>query len=228
MKRILYLSAGFLGLTILFGCCYYFSFRNALLHYNSEAIEQNTELLIQLLEYSDNSTRLLEELAKESNSAPQQSMEASTAGKEILLPSAQYILETCQASNGTMVRETLPIPGFMVGLSREDLLTYIGGYMEYLPVNEYLAGLTAYEVLSFSKDSVTIRKTYDENLVDFQFYLCEQNGRVTVYYSDLRTVYEYTEIECETLSEEVREELEHGFYVRDAKELYGILEGYTS
>ena len=205
MKRILYLSAGFLGLTVLFGCCYYFSFRNALLHYNREAIEQNTELLRQLLEYSDNSTKLLLELAKESEQKVEQSAEASTAGEEVLSPNAEYVLETYQTSTGIMVKEKLPIPGFMVGLSREDLLTYIGGYMEYLPVNEYLAGLTAYEVLSFSRDAVTIRKTYDENLVDFQFYLCEQNGRVTVYYSDLRTVYEYTEIECEGLPEEVQE-----------------------
>ncbi|MGN0505184.1 MAG: hypothetical protein ACI4FZ_01400 [Lachnospiraceae bacterium] len=228
MKRILYLSAGFLGLTVLFGCCYYFSFRNALLHYNREAIEQNTELLRQLLEYSDNSTKLLLELAAESRQETEQSVETSTAGEEILSPNAEYILETYQAATGIMVKESLPIPGFMVGLSREDLLTYIGGYMEYLPVNEYLAGLTAYEVLSFSRDAVTIRKTYDENLVDFQFYLCEQNGRVTVYYSDLRTVYEYTEIECEELPEEVQNALKHGFYVKDARELYGILEGYTS
>lgn len=227
MKRILYLSAAFLGLTLLLGFCYYFSFRNALLHYNREAMEQNTELLQQLLQYSDNSTKLLMELAAETKPQEDEAVE-TVSGKEILLPGATYILETYQLSNGTMVREELPVPGFMVGLDREELLAYISGYMEYLPVNEYLKGLTAYEVMLFSKDAVTLRKTYDENLVDFQFYLCEQNGMVTVYYSDLRTVYEYTEIVCDELSEEVKNALEQGFYVRDAKELYGILEGYTS
>lgn len=228
MKRILYLSSAFLGLTVLLGFCYYFSFRNALLHYNREAVEQNTELLNQLLQYSDNSTKLLQELAAETKAQEEEPSVEAAAGKEILLPATKYILETYQLSDGTMVREELPIPGFMVGLNRDELLAYISGYMEYLPVNEYLDGLTAYEVMLFSKDTVTLRKTYDENLVDFQFYLCEQNGRVTVYYSDLRTVYEYTEIVCEELPEEIRNSLQTGFYVRDAKELYGILEGYTS
>lgn len=227
MKRFLYLLAGFIGITLLFLGCYYVSFKNALLHYNQKAMEQNTELLRQLLEYSDHSKSLLQELA-ENTKRPEEVLKVSAQKEEIILPDAEYVLESYHMTNGIMMKESLPMPGFMVGLTREDLQTYIEGYMEELPINEYLAGLTAYEILTFSKAQVTVRKTYDENLVKFQFYLCERNGKVTVYYSDLKTVYEYTEIECSGLSEEMQQKLRHGFYVRDARELYGILEGYTS
>ena len=61
MKRVIYISAAFLGISMLFGVCYYLSFKNALLHYNREAVEQNTELLQQLLAYSGKSEQLLYE-----------------------------------------------------------------------------------------------------------------------------------------------------------------------
>ena len=97
-----------------------------------------------------------------------------------------------------------------------------------MPVNEYLAGLVSYEIVSFGADQVVLRKTYDEHKIENQFYLCNVGGFVVVYYSDLRTVYEYTEIQCNGLSQEVQLMLESGFYVKDARELYSILEGYTS
>ena len=51
---------------------------------------------------------------------------------------------------------------------------------------------------------------------------------VIVYYSDLKTVYEYTDISLDGLIDEVRQSIEQGFYVKDMQELYSILEGYTS
>ena len=64
--------------------------------------------------------------------------------------------------------------------------------------------------------------------IENQFYLCSLGGFIVVYYSDLKTIYEYTEISCATLTPEIQLLIEHGFYVKDVKELYSILEGYTS
>ena len=75
---------------------------------------------------------------------------------------------------------------------------------------------------------MVLRKTYDETKIENQFYLSSLSGFVVVYYSDLKTIYEYTEISCETLTPEVQLMIKNGFYVKDAKELYSILEGYTS
>jgi len=222
MKRYIYLSLAVIAVTALFGLCYYWSFKTALLHYNKKAVEQNTEILNELLEYSGKSEKMLQQLLGDGDT-----VEAATSS-ETLRPNASYFLETCYLQSQTEDREQLALPGFMVGTTRKELLAYIDGYMESMPVNEFLDGLVSYEIVSFNADRVVLRKTYDEGKVENQFYVCASGGFVVVYYSDLKTIYEYTEILCEGLPPEVQLTLENGFYVKDAKELYSILEGYTS
>lgn len=224
MKRIVYSVLGVVFACVLLGICYYLSFRNALLHYNREAIQENNELLGELLEYTDSNYELLKELSRE---LKQEAVSVATKG-DTILPTAIYYLETYDTLTQTMTKEELPLPGFMVGLKREELDTFLKGYMENLPVNDFLSGMIAFEIVSFSEKEVVLRKTYAKDIIEYQFYICNRKGFVTVFYSDLKTVYEYTEIACETLSPEIQEQLQNGFYIKDAKELYGILEGYTS
>lgn len=223
MKKILYTSLLFAGISALCGLCYYLSFRNALLHYNREAVEQNTKILNEILASSDENERLLQLMIKENEEVVQ-----TAVSNETLRANASYFLETCFLQSQTEDRKQLAIPGFMVGIDRQELTAYIKGYMEAMPVNEYLNGLISYEIVSFAADKVVLRKTYDENKVENQFYVCRKGDFVVVYYSDLRTVYEYTEIRTDSLNDEIQQALEQGFYVKDAAELYSILEGYTS
>lgn len=223
MKKILYTSLLFAGISAIFGLCYYLSFKNALLHYNREAVEQNTQLLNEILQSSGESERLLQQMIKENTEAVQ-----AAASQETLLATASYFLETCYLQSQTEERKQLAIPGFMVGLDRRELNAYVKGYMEEMPINEYLAGLLSYEIISFSAEQVVLRKTYDEAKVEDQFYVCRRGDFIVVYYSDLRTVYEYTEIRVDGLIEDDRQAINQGFYVKDAQELYSILEGYTS
>ena len=223
MKKILYTSLLFAGISAIFGLCYYLSFKNALLHYNREAVEQNTKLLNEILQSSGENERLLQQMLNENAEAVQA---AST--QETLRATASYFLETCYLQSQTEEREQLAIPGFMVGLSRRELTAYVEGYLESMPINEYLNGLISYEIVSFSEDKVVLRKTYDETRVEYQFYICRRGDFIVVYYSDLKTVYEYTEIRVSGLTEENQQAVEQGFYVKDTQELYSILEGYTS
>ncbi|MBQ8039018.1 MAG: hypothetical protein IJ274_03985 [Lachnospiraceae bacterium] len=223
MKKILYTSLLFAGISAIFGLCYYLSFKNALLHYNREAVEQNTKLLNEILQSSGENERLLQQMLNENAEAVQA---AST--QETLRATASYFLETCYLQSQTEEREQLAIPGFMVGLSRRELTAYVEGYLESMPINEYLNGLISYEIVSFSEDKVVLRKTYDETRVEYQFYICRRGDFIVVYYSDLKTVYEYTEIRLSGLTEENQQAVEQGFYVKDTQELYSILEGYTS
>ncbi len=223
MKKILYTSLLFAGISAVFGLCYYFSFKNALLHYNREAVEQNTELLNEILQSSGESERLLLQLMKEKEEAVQ-----ATASQEKLRETASYFLETCYLQSQTEEREQLALPGFMVGIDRKGLTAYVEGYMESMPINEYLSGLISYEIISFAQDKVVLRKTYDESKVENEFYICRRGDFIVVYYSDLKTVYEYTEIRVDGLIEEIQQSIEQGFYVKDKQELYSILEGYTS
>lgn len=223
MKKILYSSLVFAGISVLFGICYYFSFRNALLHYNREAVEQNTKILNEILESSSESERLLQQMLNTDEPVYPVSVTQDT-----LRENASYFLETYYLQSQTEEREELALPGFMVGIDRKELEAYLKGYMEDLPVNEYLKGLVSYEIISFSEDMVTVRKTYDETKVTNQFYVCRKGEFIVVYYSDLKTVYEYTEIPVNSLPEEIQQMVERGFYVKNAQELYSILEGYTS
>lgn len=223
MKKIIYSSLLFAGISALFGLCYYLSFKNALLHYNREAVEQNTQLLQEILQYSGESERLLQQMIKENEEVIQA---AST--QEKLRETASYFLETCYLQSQTEEREQLALPGFMVGIDRKELNAYVEGYMESMPINEYLNGLISFEIVSFAEDKVVLRKTYDETRVENQFYVCRKGEFLVVYYSDLKTVYEYTEIRVDSLLEEIQQYVNQGFYVKDAQELYSILEGYTS
>lgn len=223
MKKLLYTSLGFIGISALFGLCYYFSFRNALIHYNRMAVEQNTELLQKILQSSGESERMLSQMIKDQDEAVQ-----AVTSQDKLRQNASYFLETCYLQSQTEEREQLALPGFMVGIDLRELTAYVKGYMESMPVNEYLNGLISFEIVSFAEDKVVLRKTYDETRVENQFYICRKGEFVVVYYSDLKNVYEYTEIRVDSLSEEIRQMVELGFYVKDAQALYSILEGYTS
>lgn len=60
------------------------------------------------------------------------------------------------------------------------------------------------------------------------YYLAEKNGYVVVYLSDNKTVYEYTDILCKDLPEDVRKEIESGKKIESTEILYGFLENYSS
>ena len=148
--------------------------------------------------------------------------------QETLQVTASYFLETVCLQSQTEEREQLALPGFMVGIDLKGLTAYVKGYMEAMPVNEYLAGLVSYEIVSFSQDKVVLRKTYNETKVENKFFICRRGEFIVVYYSDLKTVYEYTDIRVDGLIEEIQTAINQGFYVKDVQELYSILEGYTS
>lgn len=223
MKKILYSSLLFTCISAVFGLCYYLSFKNALIHYNRDAVEQNTEVLQELLLSSGENERLLNQLMKSNEEV----ISAASTG-DSLRETAGYFLETVFLQNQTEETEQLPLPGFMVGIDLKGLSTYLKGYMESMPVNEYLAGLVSYEIVSFSPDKVVLRKTYDESKVENEFYICRRGDFIVVYYSDLKTVYEYTDIRVNSLTEDVQDTINQGFYVKDIHDLYSILEGFTS
>jgi hypothetical protein len=93
---------------------------------------------------------------------------------------------------------------------------------------EYLNGLLSVSLVSFSKDRLVIRKSYDISKVKYRYYLITDEEQVIVYYGDKKTVYEKTGIMVDTLSKSERKELKKGIPVKDEEELYGILENYAT
>lgn len=60
------------------------------------------------------------------------------------------------------------------------------------------------------------------------YYIKDQDGYVTVYMGDQKTVYEYTSILVEELPPETQKSLKHGCKVTSLGQVYGFLENYSS
>lgn len=156
------------------------------------------------------------------------SVPVDTIDETIILPSTKYILQTYDITTGNMSEEELKVPSYLVGLTRIQVIEYLHNYMKDLTFDEFKNGLTSFELLTFSEDKVTLRKTYNKDLVEYQFFLKSQNGKIVVYYGDQKTVYEYTEVAVDHLTQYEQLKLEEGIFVKDEEELYSILENYSS
>lgn len=75
------------------------------------------------------------------------------------------------------------------------------------------------------KESVT---TEGQAVKEEAYYLMEVNGFVVVYFSDKKTVYDYTSIEVSSLPPTLQNEIKNGKYVESTQLLYSFLENYTS
>lgn len=228
----------------MFSVCYYLSYKNALKQFNENAVERNSELILSLenngllnnpqgqvanqAEVDSTNDMISKEQNEESSEYNESSLAVDTVIEDMVLPATKYALQTFDIKTGTMEEEILPAPSYLVGLTRNQVIEYLHDYMLDLTWNEYEKGLTAFELLQFSKDKVVIRKTYNAELVDNKYYLSTQNGYIVVYYGDKKTVFDYTSVSVENLSQYEQIQLEEGIFVKDLDELYAILENYSS
>ena len=236
MKKIGIYIGSFLTLSLLFCLCYYTSYKNALKDFNRQAKEQESSLFSELERVSLENKSLLnrlaqkeEELSEYANQSDEKDyIEAGVLSHNTVLPTVVYIEETYNTVTKQLDSAQRTAPGFLIGMTRQELEGYVGNYMENLSLTEYEAGLQAYEIISFSENKVVLRKTYDASKIPYKFYVNITDGMVTVFYSDMESVFEYTHIPAVELEEEDRLALIEGIYVKDREELYSILEGFSS
>lgn len=217
-KACIYLIS-LMCLAVMFTACYYLSYLHALKEFNRNAIERSQEFA-RLLNYPEPSPS---PEAGEDNT-----LAVDRQASEIILPSTRYIIEICDMKTNTTEIQELNPPGYLVGLTREEVLDYLESYMQDMTLSEHNKGLISYELVKFSEDEVTMRKTYNEDTVPFRFYVVVKDGYVVVYNSDLKSVFDYTGIEAAKLSEKDRIALSKGIYINSKDELYGLLESFTS
>ncbi len=239
MKRIGIYFGSFVTLSLMFCLCYYASYKKALEDFNKKAKEQEISLSSELARVSEENKSLLNRLAEQEAEEEaarlaaenKENPEAVAAGihtHNTVLPTVMYVEETYNTVTGKLDSVTRTAPGFLIGMTREELTEYVNHYMEKLSLAEYEAGLLSYEIISFSENKVVLRKTYDASKVPYKFYVNITDGMVTVFYSDMESVFEYTHIPAVDLAEEDRLALIEGIYVKDREELYSILEGFSS
>lgn len=226
MKRFFRYITGAVCVLAISVVCYYVSFQSMLNKYNSgQNYDMDTEQSLKDYLYMDegDSTEIVDRNRQEN-----ESVAADTEPDLFIKPDTIFYLEVNNLKEQQLTKEIQVLPPEFVGLSREGLLKYLDNYMKNLPIKEYQNGLTAYELLSFSGNTITLRKTYNSSFKGNIFFVTLQNDLIVVYYSDLKSVYEYTGISSEALSDEARDTLVTGIYVKDVEELYDVLSAYTS
>jgi len=64
--------------------------------------------------------------------------------------------------------------------------------------------------------------------IEICYYIMNLEGYVTVYEGDKKTVYEYTSIRVESLPDSLQDKINQGLKLTSLKQVYGILENYSS
>ncbi len=77
-------------------------------------------------------------------------------------------------------------------------------------------------------EKIIVRKVYDSAQAGTSYYLLSEDGAITVYYRDQKTIFEYTGIMTEHLPADIQTKVLHGMEIKDEAELYDFLETYSS
>ena len=207
------------ALTVVLSFCYYISYGRAMNQFNDQSQEQNLELI-----------SFLQEVTREqcNDTGAIDSRMADTSKEARVNSRTKYVLETYDISTNTTSVEELNVPAKFIGLSRDELIELLSMELKGMPLSEYQKGLVSYSLISFSDEKIVLRKSYNQNLIQYKYYLAIHNNEIIVYYSDKRTIYENTGIDASCLSEHAQTELSVGKYVKDEDELYSLLESYSS
>ena len=220
MKRFFISLAGIVSLMLFFTGCYYITFRSTVKKLENNKIQQDA-LIPELV--SDAKTERMAEYADATQADTEVSAEDAIITSDTVCRYELYYIDT-----GEKIQyEANPTAEF-AGLTRKQLTSKLDQYMENLSVMEYEAGLISYEVITFSPERVVLQKVYDREKVRYRYFVTIKNEEVVVYYSDKKTVFEYTGIIQNSLDETVRNALKIGIPVKDVEELYDFLSGITS
>ncbi|MCI1930680.1 MAG: BofC C-terminal domain-containing protein [Clostridia bacterium] len=131
-----------------------------------------------------------------------------------ITPSTKMVYEYYYPKSGiSKVNEEEP-PYFMIGLSLNDMKRLY----------------STWDILSFSKAEVDMRKTMSGT--DDQWYIIgEKDGYITIYYDDgnnENSIKEITDIDTNGFSEDEKEQLKKGIRVQGEDALNRALENYSS
>lgn len=152
-----------------------------------------------------------------------------TAGKEnFILPETKLVEHIVDLKTGEILVTEKPMPAIYLGLEREELVKWFDDYMSNLPISEREQGLVSCNVESYSVQEVIIKKQYYASEDYHQFFMIYKNGRIVVYHSDQKTVYDYPDIYLYDLPLDIQCQIIMGLEIKDEVELYNFLQNYSS
>jgi len=181
-----------------------------------------------LQEKADGSSAKNQTASEEYSDFTAELVEVDTNRVDRISEDTQCVLEIYDLQNQATKVQAANIKKSFYGFTREQVLMYLEAFIEEMPEKERVQGLVAYELVAFGEDELVLRKSYDSNRIEYEFFLKAEGEEIVVFFSDLTRIYEYTGILTTNLSKEEKSKLKKGYYVKDKEELYGILENYSS
>lgn len=199
----------FLGLAVLFSATYYASYRYALDHLKSDNISEISDLSAKNPALTDDTVAAVD-----------------SVNEDVITKNTIYILESYNLTDDSITKETLEVPIEFLGMTRDDLILYLQKYMDNLSQSE--KNIVNFQLISFSESNIVLRKSFNDNLDEYKYWLTDVDGTIVVYKADKQTVYINTTIKTENLPEDEQEKVKQGRYIQSIHELYDYLESYTS
>ena len=210
LKRVAYLTY-FVALAMTFAVLYYGSYYYALKYMTSDNIITKDKL------QEDNP-------AVDYMNREQDLNEVNAEQENIISNRTNYADESSNKDTDELQMETMTPPVEVLGYNRQQLIDYLTTYMSKNK-DETLVNI---QLVSFSTDSVVVRKTVRTIEKTYNYYVLVENGMISVYKADKETKYFDTGIHLSEVEEKERQKLTDGFYVEDIRELYNYLESITS
>ena len=164
--------------------------------------------------------------AEPKQTAPK-SVTVGTGTDNRLHADTEYVCQKISLQDGTVTSERKVIPAQLVGMTREDLASFLQSKQMSPSLSEREEGLCSVELTSFSTERVVISNYYNVQETT-GYYLVVKNHFVSVYKEDRKSVVQDTNILLGNLPDYLQKQIIAGKYVEDQKELYDFLETYTS
>lgn len=203
----------FFAFIIVLGLIYFVSYKYSMAEFLKEEEIRKNEL-----SYLNNEGRELDD----------NSIAVDTSKEDTITNRTTYILEYYNSKDFSLIEDTLATPADFIGLTRDELIKYLKNYEEFPSIEDLESGFEKFELVSFSKNKIVLRKTYYPINPDYKYYLVAENNYITVYYMDKETVFSYTDILLSSLPEEMQQEIISGKFITDIHQLYNFLENYSS
>lgn len=167
------------------------------------------------------------ESKKEQAVLPQKSVEVNQTGSTVK-KDAVCEFRYLDTATGKQWTESEPVDPEWIGLTRQEVIASLAQEISDMSLEEYQKGLVSSQLSSFSERKLVVEKTYNSKAHPYEFYMIVYDNMLVVYYSDKKTVYDYTGIMVDDIPMKDQITLNHGMYIRDEEELYELLQSYSS
>lgn len=142
----------------------------------------------------------------------------------IVSSKTEYIEEVYNTDTGELTKEEQRIPVELIGLDRAKVIDYLTTYKN----KSTDASLVNIQLVSFSAETVVIRKTICNIEELYSYFVISENDIIKIYNANRDALFIDTGINISNFEEEYKKELEEGFFIETIHDLYNYLESVTS